>query len=331
MATFPPRPCAIATILQNKDDAQNIQILLYSMIKKTRTTKSTTTNAKETSSSSSSSSTPTYAPELLILTTREYNDVIKEHKLDVFCDRIIVIENITMPLKLELFKLMEYERVLYIDCSHVVTKDVSSLFETILDSNNTIAGVPKPESGFSTDVLLIKPRISSHQSLYSYNSIRDSNVMVTDKEDETFDHYFASSFSVLPKETITSAIHSEPSKSLKTQYYAKSETYKESILKERKIWKEKYEDKKRKASLNYQNAKASATAAAKSSASSKQSREIKEKHETVSQRYKQLRKEGLSVKDAMLQARKDCGDDSVHSDTNKESGKQVAQMFGLSL
>lgn len=327
MATYPPRPNAIATILENKDDVKNIQILLYSIIKKSRTTKSTSTNAKETSSSS----THVYAPELLILTTNECNDVIKENKLDVFCDRIIVVENVTMPLKLGLFKLVEYERILYVDCSHVVAKDVSSVFESLLDSNNTIAGVPKSDSGFSTNVLLIKPCISTYQSLCSYDSIRDSNIMVTDKEDERFDHYFASSFSPLSKEATTSAIHSEPSKSLKIQYYTKCETYKESILQKRKIWKEKYEEKKRKASLNYQNAKASATAAAKSSASSKQSREIKEKHVNVSQRYKQLRKEGLNVKDAMLQARKDCGDDSVHSDANKDSGKQVAKMFGLSL
>jgi len=334
-ASFPPRPKAIATILKSKDDAKNLQTLLYSMIKKSKTTKSATATTND------------YAPELLLLATKDCDDIIKESNLDVFFDRVVVVENSisAISLKIELFKLVEYERIFFVDCSCVIIKDITHLFETPLHNNNTLGAVPNDELGFLTNALLIKPCLSTYQSLNKYNTTKDNDVILTHKDDQTFIRHFVSSFTPLSNtiyienmkndttSTTTALILSNPSKSLKNQYYNKSETYKESKVKERTTMKQKYEEKKRKAFLNLQNAKASAkAAAAKSGSSTKQSKELKEKHDTVSQRYKQLRKEGLNVKDAMLQARRDCGEDtSIDINDKEESSKKVAQMFGLNL
>ena len=52
---------------------------------------------------------------------------------------------------------------------------------------------------------------------------------------------------------------------------------------------------------------------------------VLKRHTNVSKRYKQLRKEGMGTKEAMQQARVDCGAD----DENAHPGNAVGQMFGL--
>ena len=50
------------------------------------------------------------------------------------------------------------------------------------------------------------------------------------------------------------------------------------------------------------------------------------RHTNVSKRYKQLRKEGMGTKEAMQQARLDCGADE---EENAHPGDAVGQMFGM--
>jgi len=52
----------------------------------------------------------------------------------------------------------------------------------------------------------------------------------------------------------------------------------------------------------------------------------KDAHSSVSKRFKQLRKDGVGVKEAMAMARDECGDSL---DDNNDAGAQVAAMFGM--
>ena len=53
---------------------------------------------------------------------------------------------------------------------------------------------------------------------------------------------------------------------------------------------------------------------------------VLKRHTNVSKRYKQLRKEGMGTKEAMQQARVDCGADD---EENAHPGNAVGQMLGL--
>ena len=90
--------------------------------------------------------------------------------------------------------------------------------------------------------------------------------------------------------------------------------------------KRKEEERRQKRRQEEAWALADARSAAQAANNPNNKDKVLKRHTNVSKRYKQLRKEGMGTKEAMQQARLDCGADE---EENTSPGDAVGKMFGL--
>ncbi|KAL7541456.1 hypothetical protein ACHAXR_010953 [Thalassiosira sp. AJA248-18] len=156
-APFPPRPKAIATFISSMDFLPGCQTLLHSV--KTHLAPTTPQDP--------------YPPEIIVLLSSQllarsdHATKINNHLLPKFCDRVIIVNHISIAkdaedgdnngnegkpshvrswdencgwTKLRLFELEGYDKILYIDADCLVVKDVGHLLRVDEDDNGDDAG-----------------------------------------------------------------------------------------------------------------------------------------------------------------------------------------------
>eukprot|EP00545_Synedropsis_sp_CCMP1620_P007353 CAMPEP_0119003312 /NCGR_PEP_ID=MMETSP1176-20130426/490_1 /TAXON_ID=265551 /ORGANISM="Synedropsis recta cf, Strain CCMP1620" /LENGTH=417 /DNA_ID=CAMNT_0006954901 /DNA_START=18 /DNA_END=1271 /DNA_ORIENTATION=- len=162
---FPPRPDAIVTMLTSDDFLPGAQTLLYSIKK-------------------SLSKNSAYPPELVVIVTPNVSKATREALHPAYCTRIIEVDPIYFPekaienkqvtshvkawsaqgalTKLHIFRLDNYDVILYIDADCLVVKDVTSLLElgkVYQDSEALVSAAPDilPPDKFNAGVLVVRP------------------------------------------------------------------------------------------------------------------------------------------------------------------------------
>jgi len=335
--SFPPKPQAIATLITTNEFVPGAQTFFYS-VKKTM----------------AALLDGEYPPELLLLATR---NVDTKH-LSKFCHRIIIVDLIPSPhtsgndtcssngwdyTKLHLWSLTSYSQILYVDADCLVLKDIFHLLRKGKHNSDhnvdMVTAVPDihPPDKFNAGVLLFSPSrlvyddmmekiptlpsydggdtgflnayypgwfASSNRLPFRYNAQR-SLYHTTKKQNpaywDSIDSKLIIHYSSTPKPwMVAKSICQKVGNELESMWW---DWYDES----------RYDGVKQKG-------KPTAAAAASPSCPNQ-----KQQHWNVSARFKELRKQGLVSKDAMLQAKKDCG---VHDNDVDVSG-QVASLFGI--
>jgi len=333
---LPPRPNAIATLITTDDFLAGAQTLLYSIRK-----------------SLLSIPAADYPPEIVVLTTTTSLSITSISTLEHLCDRIITVPFIKSPVKshvpswdtkcaftkLNLFKLQEYEKILYLDADCLVLKDVSHLFKEKFGEEKTeLVAAPDifPPDKFNGGVLLLKPSQSIFQSLLSKfeNNFESYDGGDTGFLNAYFSDWYTSSTARLPfKYNAQRYVYDVTFKKqpgywqsvgdIVVLHYSSTPKTWERISKPKKqgdeedlddLWWKWYEE----SSVFLEKYDVPVK-------SSQKPKPIKKVHTDVIKRYKELRKEGKDIKSAMVQARIDCG----VFEEKKNVGDQVADLFGI--
>ena len=205
VATFPPKPDAIMTLLHSDSFLPGAQTLLYSVKKHL-------------------SNKVAYSPELVVLVTPDVSP--QTHKqLEPFCTRVISVDDIHFPehsidskipkqeplhrsldnhcpglTKLRIFQLQQYDTVLYLDCDCLVLKDVSPLLELnkiYVESEALIAAAPDviPPDKFNSGVMVVRPNRKTFE-----NMVGQSGLLATQDGSDTgfLNAYYPNWFQNMP-------------------------------------------------------------------------------------------------------------------------------------
>eukprot|EP00980_Cylindrotheca_fusiformis_P020974 scaffold7987_cov200-Cylindrotheca_fusiformis.AAC.3 len=264
--------------------------------------------------------------------------------------------------KLRIFGLQQYETILYIDSDCLVLKDVSHLLDlnkVYSESEALIAAAPDvlPPSNFNSGVMVIRPSTDVFQTMQ-----RNAKHLTTyDGSDTGFlNAYYPTWFQDFPPDArlptgynAQTALHNLTADSATGEstfwdaqlvhdlhivhYSGKIKPWQGALSGGSKnplqvLWKTWYqksknfllrEKKERAKAEQEQQAKLQKQTAPKISPATS-TNGPKEIHRLVSKRYKELRAQGMSTRDAMQQARTE-----LQPGEDVDAGSQVAAMFGM--
>lgn len=261
--------------------------------------------------------------------------------------------------KLRIFQLESYDSILYISSNSLVLKDVSHLLHSKINGNTTekkkvglLAAVPhknRTSNEFNTGVMLLRPSSSIFNDMMCHNpnpeqcEMEDflnsffpvpsysflSSGYYTESEEynvaTTIGKISIVHFSSSPKpwETIIDTSKCErtmdqtPVESMWQKAYARSRQYRTVELQKRK--------KAGQSSNQLKSSPPPSTDQSMTSSSQTKSRDTKS-HVLVHKRYTQLRKSGMSIKEAMEKARLEYG---LDKEEDNDPAGSVGKMFGL--
>jgi glycogenin glucosyltransferase len=177
VAVLPPRPDAIMTLLTTDDFLLGVQTLLYSVKKHLPANRS-------------------YPPELVVLVTPNISESTRHALHPAFCTRILQVDPIDFPessnqllashidswqvqgglTKLHIFRLENYDTILYLDADCLVVKDVSHLLDlgkVYTESEALIAASPDifPPDKFNGGVLVVRPSRPVFDNMMAQSSL----------------------------------------------------------------------------------------------------------------------------------------------------------------
>jgi len=184
---FPPRPDAFVTFLTSDDFLPGAMTLLYS-IKKSMQKKD--------------QSDYHYPPELVCLVTPNISQKTRKMLCPTFCTRIIEVQSLDFPdqsiqnkqivanhvtswsfqgalTKLHIFRLEQYDTILYIDADCLVVKDVTHLFDLgklYQESEALLAAAPDifPPDRFNAGVMVVRPSRSVFKNMMDQSALLSS-------------------------------------------------------------------------------------------------------------------------------------------------------------